>query len=134
LDVRQESASFPGQSGNIFFAEAFLPETGLGTMERRTLQEDSMASWVVYHNDASPEVLEYVIQDVPAGTKKEEVVSALQVSREGCLVILGTDIAHSHGICVLDNAPVKTQTANAEGKASKTLRWGDLWSPTSIPR
>jgi hypothetical protein len=94
-----------------------------------------MATWVVYHDSSKPESLEYVINDVPAGTKKEDIMSALSVSNEGCLVTLGTEITHSHhGVCMLDDAPEATQAKNADGKASKILRWRDIWTPTSTPR
>jgi hypothetical protein len=103
-------------------------------MEERKLREGNMATWVVYHNDSRPEVLEYVIKDVPDGVEKDHIRSALSVDKD-CLVNPRVEVMFSlHGICMLHNAPTETQAANADGKASETLKWGDIFNPSSTPR
>ena len=39
-----------------------------------------MATWVVYHDDSSPEFLEYVINDIPEGIEKRHIQQALSVT------------------------------------------------------
>jgi hypothetical protein len=93
-----------------------------------------MATWVVYHNNAKPEVLEYVIEDAPEGTTKEDIRNALSVGRD-CRVNPGVEVRFAlHGISKLGNAPSETQAANADGKAYETLKWRDIGTPTRTTR
>jgi hypothetical protein len=103
-------------------------------MEGRNLQEGGMETWVVYHNASTLEVLEYVIEDVLEGIRKEDILDALDASEKGCLVKGKTIIHFPHEFCLLGKAPDAIQKASIEGKAIETLQWIDLWRPTSTPR
>jgi hypothetical protein len=91
--------------------------------------EGSMATWVVYHDDASSEFLEYVIKDIPEGITKQDIQQALSVTKACPMGNARAEVAFSlHGICVLTEAPVNTQAAHAAGKAVETFQWIELWT------
>ena len=88
-----------------------------------------MATWVVYHDDSSPEILEYVIKDIPEGIAKKDIQQALSVTKDCYEGNPGQEGAFSrHGICLLAEAPVNTQAAHAAGQARETFRWLELWT------
>jgi hypothetical protein len=90
--------------------------------------EGSMATWVVYHDESSPEVLEYVINDIPEGIEKRDIQRALSVTKDCYEGNPRQEVAFSlHGICLLDEAPVTTQTAHGAGQARETFHWIELW-------
>jgi hypothetical protein len=88
-----------------------------------------MATWVVYHDESSPEVLEYVISDIPQGIKKKDIQQALSVTKECSEGNSRHEVAFSlHGICLLDEAPVNTRAAHAAGRARESFHWLELWT------
>ena len=87
-----------------------------------------MATWVVYHDESSPEVLEYVINDIPEGIEKKNIQQALSVTKDCYEGNPRQEVAFSlHGICLLDEAPVNTQAAHGAGQARETFHWIELW-------
>jgi hypothetical protein len=92
-----------------------------------------MATWVVYHDDSSPEVLEYVINDIPEGIEKRDIQRALSVTKDCYEGNPRQEVAFSlHGICLLDEAPVTTQTAHGaarQGRPFTGLSYGSRAGP-----
>ena len=87
-----------------------------------------MATWVVYHDDSSPEFLEYVINDIPEGIEKRHIQQALSVTKDCYEENPRQEVAFSlHGICLLDEAPVNIQAAHDAGQARETFHWIELW-------
>ena len=87
-----------------------------------------MVTWVVYHDDSSPEFLEYVIFEIPEGIAKQDIQRALGVTKDCHMGNPRREVAFSlHGICKLNDAPVKTQAAHAAGLAREAFHWVDLW-------
>ena len=88
-----------------------------------------MATWVVYHNDASPDILEYVINDIPEGITKQNIQQVLSVTKDCYKGDPRQEVAFSlHGICLLAEAPVNTQAAHGAGQARETFPWIELWT------
>ena len=88
-----------------------------------------MATWVVYHDDSSPEILEYVIKDIPEGITKKDIQQVLSVTKDCYEGNPRQEVAFSlHGICLLDEAPVNTQAAHGAGQARETFHWLELWT------
>src|SRR5262245_61431658 len=89
----------------------------------------SMATWVVYHDEARAECLEYVITDIPEGITKQGIQQALSVTKACPMGHPRDEVGFSlHGICVLTEAPVNTQAAHAAGQAVETFQWLELWT------
>jgi hypothetical protein len=98
------------------------------TLRTRALREGSVATWVVYHDESSPDFLEYVIKDIPEGITKKDIQQALSVTKDCHMGNPRREVAFSlHGICKLNDAPEKTQSVHAVGQATETFHWIDLW-------
>ncbi len=89
-----------------------------------------MATWVVYHNISRSSNPEYAVKEVPEGVGGKEVISVLDASQKGCLMVPKTDLMkYLHEVCLLEDAPKNVQDAYKAGKFMETIKWAELWAP-----